>query len=78
MSRRGSKRDSPAVIELKVVGMGQHGENCFKMRLEAKDILGTEIHQQGGRKIIVQEISPIDLPPLAVASSPPMAKLPAS
>ena len=66
------------MIELKVVGMGQQGENCFEMRLESKDILGTEIHQQGGRKIIVQEISPIDLPPLAVASSPPMAKPAAS
>ena len=29
----------------------------------AKDIDDTEIHQQGGRKITIQEIKPIDLPP---------------
>ena len=34
----------------------------------ARDILDTEIHEQGGRKIIVQEINPIALPP------PPMAE----
>ena len=37
----------------------------------AKDILDTEVHQQGGRKITIQEINPIDLPP------PPLAEPPA-
>ncbi len=36
----------------------------------AKDILGTEIHEQGGREIIVPKNSPIALPP------PPMAEPP--
>ena len=36
----------------------------------AKDILATQIHEQGGRKIIVQEINPIALPP------PPMTEPP--
>ena len=37
----------------------------------ARDILDTEIHEEGGRKIIIQEINPIDLPP------PPLAEPPA-
>ena len=37
----------------------------------SKDILDTEIHEQGGRKITIQEINPIDLPP------PPLAEPPA-
>lgn len=37
----------------------------------SKDILETDIHQQGGRTIIIQEINPIALPP------PPMAEPPA-
>ena len=37
----------------------------------ARDILDTEVHEQGGRKIIVQQINPIDLPP------PPLAEPPA-
>ena len=36
----------------------------------AQDILDTQIHQQGGRKIIVQKISPIDLPPPPLAAPP--------
>ena len=34
----------------------------------SKDILDTQIHEQGGRKITVREINPIDLPP------PPLAE----
>ena len=34
------------------------------------DILATEIHHQGGRQIIVQEINPIDLPPPPLAAPP--------
>ena len=37
----------------------------------SKDILDTEIHEQGGRKITIQEINPIDLP------RPPLAERPA-
>lgn len=36
----------------------------------AKDILDTQIHEQGGRKIIVQEINPIALPPPPMAAPP--------
>jgi hypothetical protein len=38
----------------------------------AKDILETEIHQQGGRDVTIQKIKPIDLPP------PPQPALPAA
>ena len=36
----------------------------------AKDILDTEIHKQGGRKITVQKINPIALPPPPLAEPP--------
>ena len=36
----------------------------------ARDILDTEIHEQGGRKIIIQEIKPIDLPPSQITEPP--------
>ena len=36
----------------------------------SKDILDTQIHEQGGRKITVQKINPIDLPPPPVAEPP--------
>ena len=36
----------------------------------ARDILDTEIHEEGGRKIIIQEINPIDLPPPPLAAPP--------
>ena len=35
-----------------------------------KDILDTEIHEEGGRKITIQEINPIDLPPPPLAAPP--------
>jgi len=38
-----------------------------KFIIPTGDILESEIHEQGGRKIIVQKISPIALPPLPMA-----------
>jgi hypothetical protein len=35
-----------------------------------KNVIDTEIHQQGGREIIVREINPISLPPPPPAASP--------
>lgn len=36
----------------------------------AQDVLDTEVHQQGGRKITIQEINPIALPPPPEAEPP--------
>lgn len=38
--------------------------------IPAKDVVETEIHHQGGRKIIVREIAPIALPPSPMAEPP--------